>query len=588
MKGDVMAKQNDVLSDRTRSMLSEVSADQLMEFNTNVAQWVRSSGSEDELKSFDYIEQTLNSFGIPTERYSTDCLVSLPGKASLTLSDSGEALTCITHSFSTTTPAQGVEAEIVYVGAGNEAGYDGIDARGKFVLTDGLAGPPKVGPSERHSAAGVINISGDEIHEMILSPVWGSPTTDTIDLLPTIPHVSIDSATGNRLKEMLNSGPVRARMTTEVDTGWRPLPTLVATIEAAKPTDEYVMFSGHVDSWYYGAMDNGSANASMMEVGRIINNHRDAISRSLKLAFWSGHSHARYGTSTWYADEFFFDLRDHCVAHVNIDGPGAINATVLSEAPTMAETHGLARDVIEALTDQDLEYRRIGRLGDQSFWGVGLPSFFCGLSSQAPANEAQADFSAGISGGRPRRGGTAWWWHTPDDTLDKIEPSYLARDAQILLAVVYRLASDQILPFDQAHAAQEIRDAIGEIVDSAGGTFDLSAVVAEADALVDATRRLQASCSQPATDAQADALNKCQITLSRLLIPINYTQNGPYEQDLALGSRPVPGLRPAAQLATLPDDERNPLRIKLMRERNRVRDALRQAIAAVNEALATA
>jgi hypothetical protein len=585
MKGDVMAQQSDVLSDRTRSLLSEVSADQLMDFNTNIAQWVRSSGSEEELKSFDYIEQALNAFGIPTERYSTVCLVSLPGKASLTLSDSGEALTCITHSFSTTT--QGVEAEIVYVGAGNHAGYEGVDARGKFVLADGLAGPPKVGPSERHGAAGVINISGDEIHEMILSPVWGSPTVDTIDLLPTIPHVSIDSVTGNRLKEMLKQGSVRAKMSTEVDTGWRPLPTLIATIEAVQPTDEYVMFSGHVDSWYYGAMDNGSANASMMEVGRIINNHRDAIRRSLKLAFWSGHSHARYGTSTWYADEFFFDLREHCVANVNIDGPGAINATVLSEAPTMAETHGLARAVIEALTDQDLEYRRIGRLGDQSFWGVGIPSFFCGLSSQAPADETQTDFSAGISGGRPRRGGTAWWWHTPDDTLDKIEPSYLARDAQILLAVVYHLASDQILPYDQVHAAQEIREALGEIAASADGHFDLSAVVADADALVEATKRLQARCAQAATDQQAAVLNRCQMALSRLLIPINYTQNGPYEQDLALGSPPVPGLRPVAQLTTLSDDERNPLRIKLMRERNRVRDALRQATAAVNEALAT-
>jgi hypothetical protein len=580
-----MADHAEVINDRTRSLLSEVSADQLMDFNTNIAQWVRSSGSDEELKAFDYVDATLKSWGIPTERYSTICLVSLPGAASLTLSESGEALTCITHSFSTTTGPAGVEAEIVYVGSGNEAGYQGVDARGKFVLADGLAGPPKVGPSELHGALGVINISGDEIHEMIISPVWGSPTTDTIDLLPTLPHVSIDSAAGNRIKEMLKNGPVRARMTTEVDTGWRPLPTLVATIDAARPTDEYVMFSGHIDSWYYGAMDNGSANASMMEVGRIINLHRDTIERGVKLAFWSGHSHARYGTSTWYADEFWLDLHDHCVAHVNIDGPGAINATILSEAPTMAESHGLARDLIEALTDQDLEYRRIGRLGDQSFWGVGLPSFYCGISSQAPAADAKADYSAGFSGGKPRRGGTAWWWHTPDDTLDKIEPAYLARDAQILLATVHRLASDQILPFDQSHAAQEIRDALGEIAASAGDAFDMSGTLADADALVSAATRFQARCAQPATDAQAAALNACQMTLSRLLIPINYTQSGPYGQDLALGSAPVPGLRAAGQLAALPDDERHPLRIKLQRERNRVRHALRRATAAIDVAL---
>ncbi len=379
-------------------------------------------------------------------------------------------------------------------------------------------------------------------------------------------------------------------MTTDVDTGWRPLPTLVAYIEPETPSDQYVLFSGHVDSWHYGAMDNGSANASMMEVGRILSHHRDKLRRGVRLAFWSGHSHARYGTSAWYADEFWTDLHDHCVAHVNIDGPGAINATVLSEAPTMAETHGLARDLIEALTDQELEYRRIGRLGDQSFWGVGLPSFYCGISSQGAVATPQADFSAGFSGGRPRRGGTAWWWHTPDDTLDKIEPEFLARDARILLATVYRLATDSVLPFDQTHAVAEVRAALSEISDAAGDAFDLSAVLTEADSLSAAAGRLLERCQQPVNVAQAATLNGCLMRLSRLLIPISYTENGPFEQDLALGSQPVPGLRPASRLARLDPDsaERHLLRVKLQRERNRVRQALREANAAIEDALSAA
>ncbi len=195
-----MAIRAEVLGDELRDLLSEVSADQLMDYNTNIAQWVRLSGSEEERKAFDYIASVVESWGLSFDRYNPVCLVSLPGPASLEISGSGESLRCITHSFSTSTGPQGTEAEIVYVGGGREEDYAGVDARGKIVLTDGLAGPPKVAPSEGHGAAGVISISGDQIHEMIISPVWGSPTPDTVDRLPTIPHVSIDTVSGNHLK----------------------------------------------------------------------------------------------------------------------------------------------------------------------------------------------------------------------------------------------------------------------------------------------------------------------------------------------------------------------------------------------------
>jgi hypothetical protein len=572
------------------ALLQEVSAERLMDYDTNVSQWVRLSGTEDERKAFDYIERTLRDWGLAIEQYSPTCLVSLPGPATLTLVDSGEQPYCITHSFSTSTGSAGMEAELVYVGGGSEADYQGKDVRGKIVLTDGLAGPAKVRPSENHSAAGMVNISGPQIHEMIISPVWGSPTPDTIDLLPTIPHVSVNSETGDMLKERLARGPVRVRLTTEVDTGWRPLPVLVGTITPTRQTDEYVLFSGHVDSWHYGAMDNGSANATMMEVARILQAHRDLLRRGVRFAFWSGHSHARYGTSAWFADEFWHDLSEHCVGHVNIDGPGAVNATVLTNAPTMAEAYGLARDVIERLTDQELEYRRIGRLGDQSFWGVGIPSFYCGISSQGPSEQSSAvDTGRALGGGRGRSsGGTAWWWHTPDDTLDKIDPQNLARDAKVLVATVYHLATDRVLPYDQSAAVEEIRQALDEISSAAGDAFDLSAVRADADALLDATKKLNERRAQPVSDEQAQILNRCIVQLSRLLIPVNYTQTGRFDQDLALQFQPVPGLRAAAQLRNLPGDsqERHTLEVKLRRERNRVRHALREGRAAIEQALA--
>ncbi|HEX3723787.1 MAG TPA: M28 family peptidase, partial [Nitrolancea sp.] len=322
-----------------QNLFPEVSADRLMEYTRTIAQWERSSGSDEERRAFDYVEETLRGFGYETTRYAPLCYTSLPVAASLTIVGHERAFQPITHSFSTTTGPEGVTGELVYAGRGTDADYAGKDVRGKIAVTDGLAGPGKVGPSERAGAIGVINVNAFEVHDMIVSPVWGSPNRQNVDDLPTIPHVSIDGESGQHLKAQIEQGRTEAHITTEVDTSWRPLPVLIATLAAQTPVDDYVLLSGHIDSWYFGAMDNGTANAAMIETARVLAGHRDLLRRGLQVAFWSGHSHGRYATSAWYADIFWQDLHDHCVGHVNIDSPGAVGATALTPIGGMAETY---------------------------------------------------------------------------------------------------------------------------------------------------------------------------------------------------------------------------------------------------------
>src|SRR5688500_6613614 len=85
----------------------------------------------------------------------------------------------------------------------------------------------------------------------------------------------------------------------------------------ADPT--FVMLTGHLDSWYLGAMDNATANATMLEVARLMAAQRTRLRRGVRVLFWSGHSHGRYSSSAWYADNFFVELDERCVAHVNAD-----------------------------------------------------------------------------------------------------------------------------------------------------------------------------------------------------------------------------------------------------------------------------
>jgi hypothetical protein len=69
------------------------------------------------------------------------------------------------------------------------------------------------------------------------------------------------------------------------------------------------------------------------------------------------------------------------------------------------------------------------------------------------------------------------------------------------------------------------------------------------------------------------------MALSRILNPVLYTVEGPYDHDPALQVPMLPGLQGVTRLASLdPDsDEYGFLRTRLVRERNRVADALASA-----------
>jgi hypothetical protein len=565
--------------------IAEVSRDDVMRHTAEIARWVRLTGSEDERRAFEYIDEVLRGFGLTTTLHLPTCLVSLPLSGSLVVGEE-HFVPCITHSFSITTPPDGVAGQLVYAGRGTEADLAAAGARGRIALTDGLATPQKAHAATQAGALAIVNISGDHVHEMIVSPVWGSPTPDRLDRLPNVPMVSIDTEAGERLRRQLEQGPTRARVGTVVDTGWRQIPVLVADLDILDR--DYVMFSGHVDSWHYGAMDNGSANATMIEVARIMAAHRSELRRGVRFAFWSGHSHARYAGSTWFADAYWFDLRARCVAHVNVDSTGATGATQLTEANTMADTYPLAREVIGRQTDQDLAYRRFGRAGDQSFWGVGLPSFFMSLSQQGAANEMTTDQAFLLGGTAARGGGLGWWWHTTEDTLDKIDPDNLARDARVYVEVVGRLATDAVIPLDPGAAIDEIERVLDDIepqwsnLPTGGPDDDPGFALLRADLAEARLAAQQASAAvQHAEDKDGAQLSAALLAACKSLVPVNYTRAGEFDHDLALGAAPLPALRPHRPVVEMTDDELWGSIHQLRRSINRVRAGVRGATAAL-------
>lgn len=578
------------LSSIEQAIVQSVSHERLMADTQAIAQWVRLSGTEDERKAFEYIADALRQCGVEPTLYTGYGLISLPISAQLRAGQ--KELRAITHSMAVSTPEEGLQLNALYVGSGSVESYALQDVQGKAVVIDGIAMPAKVLAAQRAGAATCIFVNQDEhVHEMIVSSIWGSPTPESRHQLPHIPVVSLGKADGDTLRDMLKANSsIDIFLVTQVSTRWMQIPTLIAQVDGQGESEKFVLFSGHVDSWHYGAMDNGSANATMLEVLRTVLPYRHTFRRGLRLAFWSGHSHGRYAGSTWYADNCWEDLEANCVAHINVDSVGGRNATVLSEAPTMAEMQPCAARVIQALTDIEYNGTRFSRAGDQSFQGHGVPSLFMSLSEQPPR---AGDSAAELFGGSPAKsGGLGWWWHTTEDTADKIDPALLVRDTQIYAAIIYHCLSAAILPINIKMSADDLLQHLRAWQQKAGVRFDLSMVVRRAEEVQHLATQLQVQLDNGTDElpgATIQQLNEILQAVEKPLVRLNYTSSDPYSYDPALGQPPVPLFAPIdALVSSIPESSTAyELLTLLVRRRNRVMHGLAEARRRIEEGLAT-
>jgi hypothetical protein len=552
--------------------LREISRDRLMEWTRAIARWTRLSGTAEERAAAEYAAGELRALGYTTRILTHPAYISLPGRAALRVTHPEQReVQCITHSMGLPTRAGGEAVELVHVGRGRVQDHIRAGAVGKFGLVDGRATPQRALDATRAGARGVVCISGRLPHEMCCSPVWGSPAETTAVNLPRAVLISVAESDGRALRELCARGRVEVHVTADVSTGWTETPIVEAELGPEHPEADatFAMLSGHLDSWYLGAMDNGTANAAMLEVARLMAGRRASLRRGLRVLLWSGHSHGRYSSSAWYADERFVELDERCV-HVNADSLGAIGADRFV-TNSMPETAALAIEATERAAHVKLDARRVGRNSDQSFFGIGIPTVLGSVSHQED-------------------GSLGWWWHTPEDTLDKIDPARLVRDAGIFVHVVERLLTEPVLPLDYAVSAADIRANLESLAIAAAGRFDLSVPIAEATRLESLCARLDTTraASGAAHTPLVPAVNICLRQLGRILIPVTYTRAGRHGHDPALDVPFLPKLEAVRRLAAMPadSDAARFLAVDLIRARSEITSALGRACAAVEVCLA--
>ncbi|QKC93212.1 M28 family peptidase [Mesorhizobium sp. NZP2234] len=528
------------------------------------AKYVKLSGSPAERESFRYLEATLQGYGFSTSLISHPAYISLPVNASLEVA--GVEVEAITHSFSVSSPEDGFRGPVVYVADGAPEDLENHDVGGKIVVLEGMARPAAALLASKANVAAIIHVSPHEhLHEMCVSPVWGSPGSATFGRLPTTIVVTISKEDGDALKVRLqNTDHVEAVIHAEVDTGWRDTPLLEATLSGRESGASFVLFSGHHDTWHYGVMDNGGANATMLEVARIFSSYRDEMRRELRLCFWSGHSHGRYTGSAWYADSHWSELESRCVAHVNVDSTGGRNNNVLIHAPASVELVELARESVQTQGKQTISGKRVSRAGDQSFWGIGVPSIFMGIGEQSLSGDADASSTLTKGMDLPSFG---WWWHTPEDTLDKMDDEVLVRDTRVYVHAIWRLLTDERLPIDPGAQVDQLQAEVKLLGKKISDRFNVTCLLGRIAAL---QHELE---SRSLTDRETMAL-------CRELVPLDYTTGDRFVHDPALPQNPYPVLDPLRALAA--EGAGSPmipfLKLDCRRASNRVEAALNNAL----------
>ncbi len=578
-------------------LLSSISQDELRRHLEHIANRIpsRAAGSPNERRMAEYSRDQLLRSGADDARvHEIPALVSFPGPAEVLVEGADPLhVQANTLGHAAVTPPEGVHGPLVYLATGTAREFEATDVRGKIVLTE-LGYAPARHEKQRlamlHGAAGCVMMNWGPDGSTALpygsvKPGWGTATLGTpLDEIRTLPCVGVSRAAGLMLRRLCGSPQVTVRLRGNVSNEWRAVHVTAGSMRAGESGD-FVLVGGHQDSWPGpAATDNAAGSACLLELARVFSANRSSLRRGLRFCFWTAHETGTMAGSSWYADRHWDEQRDHACAFLQLYQPACVGATEWETASNV-ELRAMHEAVeSQLLADVPRRWRRIVRNGDASFLGLGLPM----MHGQGAFTEGELAATANASLG--------WWHHSDQCTLDKVDTAWLVRHAQAYAAYLWELCSSPILPLRISPLASQVVRRLREL-EPCGREVELARVRALAetvldqadgfDARVDEARRRFAN--GPVDAREATRLDGALKALSRILNPVLYCASGRYVQDSYGHSaldQLLPGLHALPRLEqTRAEDQHAILLTTLVRQRNRVSDALQEARVRMAEAL---
>ena len=211
---------------------------------------------------------------------------------------------------------------------------------------------------------------------------------------------------------------------------------IIGEIAGTDKEDEVVMLGAHFDSWDSGtgATDNGAGSAVMMEAMRILKASGLRMSRTVRVALWTGEEEGLLGSRAYvkqhYADRQSMQIKPEYAkvsAYFNVDnGTGKIRGIYLQGNEALRPIFEIWMEPFKSMGMTTLSIRGTGGTDHVSFDEVGLPGF---QFIQDPIEyETQTH-------------------HTNMDVYDRLQEADLKQMAVIVASLVYITANaEQQLP----------------------------------------------------------------------------------------------------------------------------------------------
>jgi len=430
-----------------KALQDDTAWDILESLTTEVGQ--RLAGSEAEARARDWGEAKFKSMGfknVVVEPFelpywsrvteSVEIVSPFPQKLAVTALGgsvatpdggvTGDVVRFATMADLTRAPMQGFEGKIVFVDEPMMRTQDG-SGYGAAVAKRSLAA---VEAGKRNAAAALIRSVGTDSHRF---PHTGQMRYG--DVSNKIAIVALSNPDADQLARALEraNGPVSVNFNIQVET--RPSsPSGNVIGEIPGRTDELIVIGGHLDSWDLGtgAVDDGAGIAITMAAAKLIDDLPGKPKRTIRVVMWGSEEVGLVGARA-YAKAHADELDRHIVASESDFGADE----VWQFRSGFAESElGKARTMARVL-------RRLG-VGPGDNKSGGGPDI-------TPLRQA------GVPTFRLRQNGWDYFdlHHTPDDTLDKVDPEKLRQNVAAWAATIY-MASEMEGDFrgDEAESSQ--------------------------------------------------------------------------------------------------------------------------------------